>query len=116
MRGGIPLHLDHLAEPARQSGHWSLDKPFTARTLQALLAGRIGRLDVASARLDIERFIAHSEPLAIWSQDYFQQLVQRVVMDTQHFRCGCSKSRWRVPPGLGEVGGNGDGEPTFYRL
>ena len=69
VRGGIPLHLDHLAARARQSGHWPLDQPFTAGSLQALLAERIGRLDVASARLDIERFIAQPEPLAIWSQD-----------------------------------------------
>ncbi|MEA5391457.1 nucleotidyl transferase AbiEii/AbiGii toxin family protein [Cyanobium gracile UHCC 0139] len=80
VRGGIPLHLDHLAERARQSGHWPLDQPFSASSLQALLAERIGRLDVDKARLDIERFIAQPEPLAIWSQDYFQQLAQRVVM------------------------------------
>ncbi len=80
VRGGIPLHLDHLAERARQSGHWPLDQPFSASSLQALLAERIGRLDVAKARLDIERFIAQPEALAIWSQDYFQQLAQRVVM------------------------------------
>ena len=82
VRGGIPLHLDHLAERARQSGHWPLDQPFSASSLQVLLAERIARLDVANARLDIERFIAQPEPLAIWSQDYFQQLAQRVVMAT----------------------------------
>jgi len=62
-----------------QSGHWPLDQPFTARSLHALLAERIGRLDVASAHLAIEGFIAQPEPLAIWSQDYFQQLVQHMV-------------------------------------
>lgn len=36
---------------------------------KAALGLWIGRLDVASTRLDIERFIAQSEPLAIWSQD-----------------------------------------------
>ncbi|WP_216905038.1 hypothetical protein [Synechococcus sp. CCY 9618] len=39
-------------------------------SLNALLAGRIGRLDVANACLDILRVISQSEPLAIWSQDY----------------------------------------------
>jgi hypothetical protein len=47
-----------------------------------VLAERIACLDVANARLDIERFIAQPEPLAIWSQDYFQQLAQLVVMAT----------------------------------
>jgi hypothetical protein len=79
--GAIPLHLDHLAARTRQSSPWPLDQPFSARSLQAaLLAERIRRLDVASARLDIERFIAQPEPFANWSQDYFQQLARRVVM------------------------------------
>jgi predicted nucleotidyltransferase component of viral defense system len=78
VRQGIPLHLDHLAARARQSGHWPADQPFTANALQASLAERIHHLDVSNARIDIERFIADPEPLAIWSQDYFAQLVQRI--------------------------------------
>ncbi len=55
VRQGIPLHLEHLAE-------------------------RIARLDVANARVDIERFIADPEPLAIWSAEYFQQLGRRIQL------------------------------------
>jgi len=73
-RQGIPLHLSHLAERARQSGHWPGDEPFTAASLQALLDERITRLDVDNARKDIERFIADPQPLAIWSKQYFQAL------------------------------------------
>ena len=80
VRAGIPLHLNHLAERARQSGHWPQQQPFTGETLHSLLAERIGRLDVANARLDIQRFLADPEPLAIWSQSYFLQLVQRIVL------------------------------------
>lgn len=80
VRQGIPLHLDHLAERARQSGHWPVDQAFTADTLQTLLAERINRLDVAQARVDIERFIADPQPLAIWSQDYFNQLGRRITV------------------------------------
>lgn len=80
VRQGIPLHLDHLAERARQSGHWPEDQPFTAERLQTLLAERIRSLDVSNARVDIERFIADPKPLAIWSQDYFVQLVQRITI------------------------------------
>jgi len=43
--------------------------------LQTLLTERIARLDVAKARVDIERFIADPQPLAIWSAEYFYQLV-----------------------------------------
>ena len=80
VRAGIPLHLNHLAERARQSGHWPLQQPFTGEALHSLLAERIGRLDVANARLDIQRFLTDPEPLAIWSQSYFLQLVQRIVL------------------------------------
>ncbi|MCP9917008.1 nucleotidyl transferase AbiEii/AbiGii toxin family protein [Cyanobium sp. ATX 6F1] len=79
VRQGNPLHLDHLAERARQSGHWPADQPFTASTLQALLDERIARLDVANARMDIERFIPDPHPLAIWSTDYFHQLGRRIT-------------------------------------
>lgn len=80
VRRGIPLHLDHLAERARQSGHWPDDQPFTAATLQTLLAERIARLDVTNARVDIERFLQDPEPLALWSGEYFQQLGKRIQL------------------------------------
>jgi predicted nucleotidyltransferase component of viral defense system len=80
VRQGIPVRLEHLAERARQSGHWPEADPFTADTLQALLAERITRLDVAKARFDIERFIADPQPLAIWSAEYFHQLGQRILV------------------------------------
>jgi hypothetical protein len=78
VRRGVGLHLDHLAERARQSGHRPADQPFTAETLQALLAERIHRLDVHCARLDIERFVADAAAPEIWSPCYFQSLVQRI--------------------------------------
>lgn len=79
VRRGIPLHLDHLAERSRQSGHWPIDQAFTADTLQRLLADRINSLDVSQARVDIERFIADPQSLEIWSQEYFTQIGQRIT-------------------------------------
>jgi len=80
IRHGIPLHLDHLGERARQSGHWPGGQPFTPESLHALLAERIADLNVANARIDIERFIANPQPLQIWSQTYFQDLAQRLEL------------------------------------
>ncbi len=80
VRSGTPLHLDHLAVRAVQSGHWPGDQPFTAVTLETCLEERINRLDVANARQDIERFLTDATPLAIWSQDYFQQLARRISL------------------------------------
>ena len=78
VRRGVPLHLEHLAQRARQSGHWPGDQAFTAGTLQSLLTGRINCLDVSQARLDIERFIADPRPLQIWTQRYFMQIAERI--------------------------------------
>ena len=72
--GVSPRPLKQLERRARQSGHWTGDHPLTAASLQAILAERIQRLDGANARLDIERFIADPQPLAIWSKQYFQDL------------------------------------------
>lgn len=80
VRRGIPLHLEHLAVRARQSGHWPTEQAFTAQTLQTLLTERIARLEVDNARIDIERFIADPKPLQIWSQSYFQQVAQRIQL------------------------------------
>ena len=63
--GVSPRPLKQLERRARQSGHWTGDHPLTAASLQAILAERIQRLDGANARLDIERFIADPQPLAI---------------------------------------------------
>jgi predicted nucleotidyltransferase component of viral defense system len=79
VRRGIPLHLDHLAERSRQSGHWPIDQTFTAHTLQRLLADRINSLDVSQARVDIERFISDPQLLEIWSQEYFTQIGQSIT-------------------------------------
>jgi predicted nucleotidyltransferase component of viral defense system len=78
VRRGIPLHLDHLAERARQSGHWPEDQAFTAGTLQKLLTDRINNLDVSQARRDIERFITDPRPLEIWTRQYFKQIGQKI--------------------------------------
>jgi predicted nucleotidyltransferase component of viral defense system len=80
VRQGIPLHLEHLGERARQSGHWPSNQAFTAATLKALLMKRIERLDVGNARVDIERFIPDPQPLAIWSTDYFKELGSRIQL------------------------------------
>jgi hypothetical protein len=80
VRRGIPLHLEHLAVRARQSGHWPTEQAFTAQTLQTLLTERIARLEVDNARIDIERFIADPKPLQIWSQNYFQQVAKRIQL------------------------------------
>jgi len=80
LRCGAPLHLEHLGERARQSGHWPEDQTFGPESLQELLSDRIARLDVDNARHDIERFLSDPMQLEMWSQVYFQDLAQRIQL------------------------------------
>jgi len=80
VRSGIPLHLEHLAERAWQSGHWPQEHVFNAENLRMLLAKRIAGPDVPNARQDIARFVVNPQPLEIWSRSYFQQLAQRIQL------------------------------------
>lgn len=80
VRRRVPLHLGHLGERARQSGHWPEDEAFSAASLLGLLDDRIARLDVANARRDIERFIIDAKQLEIWSKAYFKDLALRIQM------------------------------------
>jgi hypothetical protein len=73
VRRGTPLNLRHLAERARQSGHWQGDD-MSPQQFMELLRGRILSLDVDSLRLEVSRFVREADQLQIWSRDYFIQL------------------------------------------
>ena len=67
------MNLTHFSERARQSGHLG-SAELTSVDFLTLLQTRIKRLDVASARQDVARFVKDPKALEIWSQDYFLQL------------------------------------------
>jgi len=75
---GAALHLQHLAERARQSGDWH-QAVLSRDDLMALLRARIASLDVQAAKHDVLPFVRKPEALAIWSRDYFLALVEKVV-------------------------------------
>ena len=73
IRRGTPLHLQHLSERARQSGHWP-GGDMSQEQFIDLLQTRIQSLDVDSVRQEVSRFVRDSSQLKIWSRDYFLQL------------------------------------------
>jgi predicted nucleotidyltransferase component of viral defense system len=77
VRQGVALNLDHFVERARQSGEM-LPEPLEPASFLSLLQARIEGLDVGSAREDVSRFLHDSEPLKIWSKDYFLQLSKKL--------------------------------------
>lgn len=81
VRKGVPLNRQHLAIRAKQSGHWQ-ESAMTAEQLADLLHDRIEKIDLDSARADVERFIKSPDQLAIWSKPYFHDLVARAVLQS----------------------------------
>lgn len=77
VRQGAELNLAHLEMRARQSGNLSCDS-LTPELFNTWLTQRIEQLDVQSAKSDVQRFLADTQVLDIWSRDYFMQLAKRV--------------------------------------
>lgn len=72
------LHLAHLEQRMRQSGHWSGDGILDENSFRKLLQAGIDKLNVDQARLEVEPFLKNSEVLDIWSRDFFHEIVSRI--------------------------------------
>jgi hypothetical protein len=72
------LHLYHLEQRMRQTGHWKGDAPLTSEKFKDLLANEVNRLDIAQARKEVEPFVKNPETLSIWSADFFLDVASRI--------------------------------------
>jgi len=74
------LHLGHLEQRMRQSGHWPDSKAMDESAFQELLRDKIDTLDVDQARREVEPFVRHPEALAIWSREFFHDVGSRIQL------------------------------------
>ena len=72
------LHLVHLEQRMRQTGHWQGPAPLTAGDLRDLLSNRIEKVDIDQIRREVERFVKDPAALAIWSKEFFQDVASRI--------------------------------------
>lgn len=72
------LHLAHLEQRMRQTGHWTDTAPLTEANLRGLLARRIGGLDVGQIRREVEPFVKDHAAPAVWSEEFFRDVVSRI--------------------------------------
>jgi hypothetical protein len=72
------LHLSHLEERMRQTGHWKEDDPLTPERVKELLRTTINKLDVKRARREVEPFVKNPETLSIWSREFFLDVASRI--------------------------------------
>ncbi|HLO81375.1 MAG TPA: nucleotidyl transferase AbiEii/AbiGii toxin family protein [Chitinophagaceae bacterium] len=77
IQNNIPLNLEHLVVRSIQSGDWPKKKMSKTEFIQ-LLHSRIDQISIDDIKDDIVRFIPDQRPLAIWSRDYFKELIKRI--------------------------------------
>jgi len=74
VKRGTPLNLTHLKERSVESGHWDSNKDLNPKTFFDLLYEKISKLDIESAKNEIQRFIKDPNEVKIWSNNYFMNL------------------------------------------
>ncbi|MCE1225010.1 MAG: nucleotidyl transferase AbiEii/AbiGii toxin family protein [Geobacteraceae bacterium] len=72
------LNLHHLEQRMRQTDHWSGDAALQRGDFTELMHTAIHRLDIDQARQDVAPFVRDQQTLAIWSHDFFRDLVTRI--------------------------------------
>jgi hypothetical protein len=74
------LHLSHLEQRMTQSGHLKQDEQMNREKLFALTTEAVDKLDVNQARREVEPFVKNPETLEVWSREFFQDVVERIVV------------------------------------
>jgi hypothetical protein len=69
-----------LEQRMTQSGHLKIGEWVTREKFFALTTVAIDTLDVHQARNEVEPFVKNSEALEVWSREFFQDVVSRIVL------------------------------------
>lgn len=77
VRNGVKLDFVHLQEGIREFNGIEMDKEEFIKMLKERLAST----DINMVKQDVEPFIKNSEKLEIWSNDYFLQLADMLIID-----------------------------------
>ena len=72
------LHLTHLEERMRQSGHWPRNRGIVKEDLVSLLEEKVDTLDVEQAKKDVMPFLVDSRRLDVWSREFFKDICSRI--------------------------------------
>jgi len=81
---GCELDMKHLNARLQQNCSWqeSQDITIPEKTEESyileLLSARIDALDIAAAKRDVEVFVSDKRVLALWSRDFFMEIVQQI--------------------------------------
>ena len=74
-----PVNLKHLEARLRQSGFLDTEAPLGIDQLKELLCARFATIDYDQAKQDVLPFIKDPNKLAVWSQDFFDQITENLI-------------------------------------
>jgi hypothetical protein len=77
------LNLAHLEQRMRQTGHWIGAAALDSREFRELMLAAIDRLDIQQAHQDVAPFVKDQQVLAIWSRDFFRDIVSRITISDE---------------------------------
>jgi predicted nucleotidyltransferase component of viral defense system len=72
------MHLSHLEQRMRQTGHWKGPSTFTPEDFHTMLTRRISHVNIDQTRREVEPFVKDSALLALWSRDFFLDVAGRI--------------------------------------
>lgn len=74
-----PVNLKHLEARLRQSDFLETDIPLDIGQLKELLQTRFATIDYEQAKQDVLPFIKDPNKLAVWHQDFFNQITENLT-------------------------------------
>lgn len=74
-----PINLKHLEARLRQSDFLETEDALDIGQLKELLRARFATIDYEEAKQDVLPFIKDSNKLAVWRQDFFDQITQNLT-------------------------------------
>lgn len=80
IRKGVPLNMHHFLQRAKETNDWTEDQISLDQILQLLIT-KIESVAFDSVKEDVVRFIADDQKLAIWSPNYFKDLIQKMKFE-----------------------------------
>jgi len=76
----VPLNIRHLGSRLKKSGHLGEEAELTPPLLKDLLHKRIKAVDFSKAKKDVVPFIRDYRQLENWSEEFFRDLVDLIVI------------------------------------
>ncbi|PNU21066.1 hypothetical protein C2E25_04505 [Geothermobacter hydrogeniphilus] len=74
------LHLSHLEQRMRQSGHWTAQESLSEKAFRDILAETIDKVDIQQAKQEVLPFVRQPEALEVWSTEFFQEIAHKIVI------------------------------------